>query len=405
MKTAKERLTKARMQLLLSNPMMAYLAFRMPLREARGEIETMATDGQFIYYCPEYVEKLSDSELLAVYCEELLHIGLLHPFRGQGRDHENWNKACDQVIMNTLVAAGYKIPSDSFYRKEWDGLSAEAVYAKLQQERKQSQNQSQSQSQSQSQGRGQGQKQGQNQSQGQGQGQFQSGPVSGGEVIPSQLKGAERDAAQNEIKMAMAQALAMAKAAGRVPGALAAMVEDILAPSLNWREVLSRFLDRFVGLDYTYAKPSNYYLQQGIIIPSLAKPTRVRVALIRDTSGSMTEQMKQVCSDTLAALLFYPQIEATLVDTDVAVQRVIEDVDPDDPSVLEWKGGGGTNFRAAMEWLKEQQVNGAIFITDGETISWGEDPDIDVLWILVGARKDISPPFGEMVRVNGGGEA
>jgi len=404
MKTAKERLTRARMQLLLSNPMMAYLAFRMPLREAGGEVGTMATDGQFIYYCPEYVEKLSDSELLAVYCEELLHIGLLHPFRGQGRDHENWNKACDQVIMNTLVAAGYKIPSDSFYRKEWDGLSAEAVYAKLQQERKQSQNQSQSQSQSQSQGRGQGQKQGQNQSQGQGQGQFQSGPVSGGEVIPSQLKGAERDAAQNEIKMAMAQALAMAKAAGRVPGALAAMVEDILAPSLNWREVLSRFLDRFVGLDYTYAKPSNYYLQQGIIIPSLAKPTRVRVALIRDTSGSMTEQMKQVCSDTLAALLFYPQIEATLVDTDVAVQRVIEDVDPDDPSVLEWKGGGGTNFRAAMEWLKEQQVNGAIFITDGETISWGEDPDIDVLWILVGARKDISPPFGEVVRVNGGGE-
>ena len=223
-------------------------------------------------------------------------------------------------------------------------------------------------------------------------------------MIPSQLKGAERDAAQNEIKMAMAQALAMAKAAGRVPGALAAMVEDILAPSLNWREVLSRFLDRFVGLDYTYAKPSNYYLQQGIIIPSLAKPTRVRVALIRDTSGSMTEQMKQVCSDTLAALLFYPQIEATLVDTDVAVQRVIEDVDPDDPSVLEWKGGGGTNFRAAMEWLKEQQVNGAIFITDGETISWGEDPDIDVLWILVGARKDIIPPFGEVVRVNGGGE-
>jgi predicted metal-dependent peptidase len=223
-------------------------------------------------------------------------------------------------------------------------------------------------------------------------------------VIPSQLKGAERDAAQNEIKMAMAQALAMAKAAGKVPGALVAMVDEILAPSLNWREVLSRFLDRFVGLDYTYAKPSSYYLQQGIIIPSLAKPTRVRVALIRDTSGSMTEQMKQVCSDTLSALLSYPQIQATLVDTDVTIQRVIEEVDPYDPSVLEWKGGGGTDFRAAMKWLQDQDVNGAIFITDGETISWGEDPEIDVLWILVGARKDIIPPFGEVVRVNGGGE-
>jgi predicted metal-dependent peptidase len=346
------------------------------------------------------VEKLSDSELLAVYCEELLHIGLLHPFRGQGRDHENWNKACDQVIMSTLVAAGYKIPSDSFYRKEWDGLSAEAVYAKLQQEKQQQgQNQPRPQSQSQS----QGQRGGQGQSQ-QGQGQSQSGPVSGGEVIPSRLKGADREAAQNEVKMAMAQALAIAKAARKVPGALAAMVDEILAPSLNWREVLSRFLDRFVGLDYTYAKPSSYYLQQGIIIPSLAKPAKVRIALIRDTSGSMTEQMKQVCSDTLFALLSYPQIEATLVDTDVAIQRVIENVDPHDPAILEWKGGGGTDFRAAMEWLRNQDVNGAIFITDGETTSWGEDPEIDVLWILVGAKKEITPPFGEAVRINGGGE-
>jgi predicted metal-dependent peptidase len=403
MKTAKERLTRARMQLLLSNPMMAYLAFRMPLREARGETETMATDGEYVYYNPAYVEKLSDSELLAVYCEELLHIGLLHPFRGQGKDHENWNKACDQVIMNTLTAAGYKIPSDSFYRKEWDGLSAEAVYAKLQQE-KQQQRQNQSQSQSQSQGQDQGQSQSQDQGQRQSQPQQQSGPLSGGEVIPSQLKGAQRDAAQNEIKMAMAQALAMAKAAGKVPGAFTAMVEQILAPSLNWREVLSRFLDRFVGLDYTYAKSSNYYLQQGIIIPSLAKPTRVRIALIRDTSGSMTDQMKQVCSDTLSVLLSYPQIQAALVDTDVEVQRVVENVDPDDPTILEWKGGGGTDFRAAMKWLRNQDLNGAIFITDGETISWGEDPEIDVLWILVGARKDVTPPFGEVVRVNGGGE-
>jgi predicted metal-dependent peptidase len=205
--------------------------------------------------------------------------------------------------------------------------------------------------------------------------------------------------------MAMAQALAMAKAAGKIHGTLTAMVEEILAPSLNWREVLSRFLDRFVGLDYTYSRPSNYYLQQGIIIPSLAKPAKVRIALIRDTSGSMTEQMKQVCSDTLSALLSYPQIQATLVDTDVEVQRVVEEVDPYDPAILEWKGGGGTDFRSAMEWLRNQDVNGAIFITDGETSSWGEDPEIDVLWILVGARKDLIPPFGEVVRVNGEGEA
>jgi hypothetical protein len=57
-----------------------------------------------------------------------------------------------------------------------------------------------------------------------------------------------------------------------------------------------------------------------------------------------------------------------------------------------------------MEWLRNQDLNGAIFITDGETAAWGEDPEIDVLWILVGARKDITPPFGEVVRVNGGGE-
>jgi len=72
---------------------------------------------------------LSDQELRFVMAHELLHVGLRHDVRCQGRDHYLWNIACDYVINGWLVEMGVgSMPRGLLYDAELKASSAEEVY-------------------------------------------------------------------------------------------------------------------------------------------------------------------------------------------------------------------------------------------------------------------------------------
>lgn len=76
---------------------------------------------------------LSLAEMRFVMAHELLHVGLRHEARVQGRDHFLWNVACDYVINSWLLEMGVgEIPSiGMLYDEELKGLSAEAIYDRI----------------------------------------------------------------------------------------------------------------------------------------------------------------------------------------------------------------------------------------------------------------------------------
>lgn len=73
---------------------------------------------------------LSIEECRFVIAHELLHVGLRHDIRRQGRDHYLWNVACDYVINAWLIEMNVgDLPNrDLLYDPELKGYSAEAVY-------------------------------------------------------------------------------------------------------------------------------------------------------------------------------------------------------------------------------------------------------------------------------------
>jgi predicted metal-dependent peptidase len=73
---------------------------------------------------------LSSEELRFVMAHELLHVGLRHDARRQGRDPYLWNVACDYVINGWLVEMGVgELPHlGALYDPELKGLSAESIY-------------------------------------------------------------------------------------------------------------------------------------------------------------------------------------------------------------------------------------------------------------------------------------
>ena len=114
----------------------ANIAYKSDLR-----YHTAATDGKNIYFDPEYLEKLSESDRLFLIAHELMHIKFAHAFRledknGQKRDPDVWNEATDAIINANLERDGFTIKEGYVNRPEALKYSAEEFYQLLLDEKK-----------------------------------------------------------------------------------------------------------------------------------------------------------------------------------------------------------------------------------------------------------------------------
>jgi predicted metal-dependent peptidase len=101
---------------------------------------TAATDGQNIYFDPDYLISLSEDDRLFLTAHELMHIKFAHAFRligkdGQKRDSDTWNEATDAIINANLERDGFKIKEGYVNRPEALNYSAEEFYQMLLQEK------------------------------------------------------------------------------------------------------------------------------------------------------------------------------------------------------------------------------------------------------------------------------
>ena len=104
------RVTRARSQLIMEHAFFGSLAMRLTVVE-RNDIDTMATDGKFLFYAKKFLDTVTELVLLFVVAHEVLHCALGHNTRRGGRDRERWNKACDYVVNWMLYKAGFTLPN------------------------------------------------------------------------------------------------------------------------------------------------------------------------------------------------------------------------------------------------------------------------------------------------------
>ncbi len=124
------------------------------------DIPTVGTDGETIYYNPEYMESLSVEEQSFIFAHEVCHIAFNHILRSEDKDPELWNIATDGVINQFLKRDGLKMAPGGVDMVEAINYDAEQLYEKLLQDKQQRQQQQQN-----GQGNGQNQQSNQQQSQ------------------------------------------------------------------------------------------------------------------------------------------------------------------------------------------------------------------------------------------------
>jgi predicted metal-dependent peptidase len=409
---ALKALAQARCRLIMDREAKGAFFATLALRlkpEVDWSLETMATDGSKLFLNPMFVQELQPDELLGVVAHEVMHNALAHHARRGTRDPRLWNVATDLSINGLLLDAGFTLPGSRLMPGEGQfhdlplGKSAEEYYELLPRQESGSHS-----------GRGQGSgqqsdgdpsegdqdDQGDQQSQG---GQQDNDPGRcGGVRDPGDGSPSSRSHSEAEWKVAVAQAQQVAKQRGDLPGGLARLVEEVLQPRVDWRDVLRQFLSQHPKNDFSWSHPNRRFIHQGIYLPGLRSEELGEVVLAIDTSGSIGEKELSRFAAEAQGILESFDCSLTVFYHDAEVLKVQRWRSGDGPLTLEPVGGGGTSHVCVfqhIETLEEQPVC-VVCLTDLYTCYPDTAPSVPTLWAVVGDNS-VQPPFGLRVDVEG----
>ena len=386
-KTAIERITQSRVRLLLTKPFFGQLATRLKLEDASSYIPTAATDGKRFLYNVDFVQSLGDKELDFLVGHEVLHVVYDHmEARGDG-DKMVYNAAADYNINMTLVEhhvgepikddklQGGKICLDWKYR----GLNSYEIYDKLIEDNK-----------GQEGGMDVHMEVGDSDDDADGQ-----GGAGGNQKV--QMSEEEKKALQDEIKQAVIQA---AQSAGPdVPESVKRMISELIAPRMDWRDVLRTQLESSLRSDFTFMRPSKRSGE--VIFPGMNKDEELNVAVFLDTSGSISKDMlRDFLSEVQGIMDQYQSYNIVIAQFDTGVYGVETFTSDDGRTMRDYElvGGGGTDFDVVFKYMEEYGIepDQMVMFTDGYPWgSWGNADYCDTLFVIHSDKqKSIEAPFG-----------
>lgn len=407
------KLTKARVQLLFQQPFFATLCLRLTL--IPGPVPTMATNGKLIYYNPAFVDSLSPEELQGVLAHEVLHCALGHHCRRGSRKPRLWNVAADYAINPIVLKNGMALPEGALIKPEFEGLSAEEIYATLHQEG----SGASSNPGTGSAGGSQDGSQSQTATQGNGTGSCESvtpqpddgdqlnEPRAGGfgevldatDELGNPASEAESTRQATEWAIAAEQASRTAKSCGHEAAGVDLPLKEARQSKQDWRATLRDFVSASVASDYRWFPPNRRYVSSGLYLPSVYHEGVGAIVIGVDTSGSIGEEELRQFAGEISAISDQAQPELIhVVYCDAAVGST-QEFGPSDPIILEPKGGGGTDFRPVFEWVSQNNIQPVclIYLTDLCCRDYpASPPPYPVLWVTDSRR---IAPFGETIKI------
>jgi predicted metal-dependent peptidase len=197
--------------------------------------------------------------------------------------------------------------------------------------------------------------------------------------------------------------------AGNVPAGLLRWADQLLEPAVDWRKALAAELRRAVAdtagaVDYSYRRPSRRASVAGdVVLPALRRPVP-EIAVVCDTSGSMSEELLAAALAEVEGLLravgLARQLRVLACDTAVGPVRRVSSA-----RQVELVGGGGTDMGAgiAAAALLRPRPAITVVLTDGYT-PWPDEPPrgMRVVVGLLGDDAPEAPAWARAVRVPAG---
>ena len=382
----REILITARVGMLLRASFFGNLATRLKLVNADEWCATAATDGRNFYYNSKFIKMLRPKEVEFLFGHEVLHCVYDHFGRRGDRDAQLFNVACDYCVNSDLKkhkVGEFITTVPCLYDDKYVDWASEEVYddlfenaetididdlvSKMLDQHLDGK---------------------------QGEGDEGEDGKSG----PAKYSKEEREKIKDEIKEAMLSA-SQASDPGNIPVGVKRIVAQLTEPKMNWRDLLRMQMQSTIKNDYTFSKMHRKGWHTDAVLPGMNYDEYVDIFCALDMSGSIQDsQGKDFLSEVKGIAEEYGQFRMHIAcfDTKVYNMQVFTSDNLDEIDEYELKGGGGTDFDAVFDFLKEEGIEPKrlVMFTDGYPWdSWGDANYCDTVFIIHG-DKNPNPPFG-----------
>ena len=382
-------MTKARTELVLRYPFFGKLALGLELIES-DQFDTMAVDGQRIYYNKDFVKKITHKETVGVIAHEVLHVVFKHHLRRNNRDKYFWNVAGDYVINDVLFEDGFVLPEGGLYDSKYSGWSTEKVYDDVYKQK------DDPDSPFYMNGDQEGDDEG------------KSMPSMCGEVIDAvndngdALSDADKKELEREISVSVLQAVQSAKGIGDKGGAFTKMINSYKEDKVDWEDVLANhMLDNLVPSDYNFNNPNRRFIYQDMYLPSVETEPNQNIAIAIDTSGSIYEDTKAMFLDAINNIIDVGKpAKISLLYCDNHIQEV-KTFHKGEKITLDHLWGGGTDYEPVFKYIDKEldnDISYLVYLTDGYCYCDNlVEPEYPVIWATTETSRYFT--FGEIVDV------
>jgi len=393
---ARERLVTARIGLLLRHSFFGNLATRLTLINADDWCSTAATDGRKFYYNSRFIMLLKPKEVEFLVGHEVLHVVYDHMGRRGERDPQLFNIANDYAVNADLKRhkVGQFITSvPCLYETKYDGKSSEEIYDDLYQNAEKinisdlidqmiDDHLDGDDGDSDAEGGKDGDKKGKR----------------------PKMSAEEREQLRQEVKQAIINAASSAEA-GSIPKGVERLIKQSTNPVMPWRELIQTNLTSAIRTDYSWMRPSRRGWHMDAVMPGMTPGEEIDVVVAIDMSGSISDSQARAFLGEIGGMMNAfdgYKVHVFCFDTEVYNPQDFTSENMDTIDSYEPQGGGGTDFDAIFNYLKDKGnvPKRLIVFTDGYPFgSWGDSDYCDTTWIIHG-DPDPNPPFGTFAIYN-----
>ena len=415
--TAEQRIELVHVSLMRNKEFALFAGlFMVGKTSVSDTVSTARTNGRDAEYGRAFVDSLRDKELAFLVMHENMHKCYRHLTIWKGLhdiDHNLANRACDYVINLQLfdmdqgenTIAHPRDPKTGKYQGCFDtrfrGMDAKQVFDILRQEEEEG-------------GGGGGEEEGEDEGPtGGGNGHHETHRQDVGNSLDEHDWHGAKDGISEDEKKQLEQDIDHALRqgaiyAGKVGGNMSREIGELLAPKVDWRAVLKRFVKTNLrGRDApSWRKAHKNYLWQDVILPAIIGKKMKHLVIAMDTSGSIQG----------------PLLDAFLSE----MNKLLQDVAPDRVDILYWdtkvdghetytndlksivsktkpRGGGGTDPDCIPEFMIKNKLkpDALVVLSDGYMHSnppgWAR-VTAPILWCIIG-NADYVPPKGQVVNI------
>lgn len=364
-----EKLRRARIDLLSNHPFFGDLALSMPMViDDTLPMPTAATDGESLFFHPDFVAGLTEPQTTFVMGHEVIHAAFMHIDRIGGRNPHKFNLAADIVTNQILVdnqigAMPQGLVYDPYLYAEGGGIVTRIYDLLPDNDQRQAMD----------------------------------------DLMPIKAKGIGQ---AMKARARIQRAFKTAKDAGKMPGNLEKLIEMFEDAKVSWEDELFQTITSLKGDDRTYAKRNRRFPHSTTLMPGRYGEQMGDLVFAIDCSGSTSDAMVSQCAAEIKKAMQATRPERTIViywDTTV---KKVETYGPDDELNVKVYGRGGTDPNCIWKYIEENDIHPEHCVVATDLYfggNFGPEPDYPVIWCVMDSN-ETNAPFGKVINtgmVNG----